>query len=404
MGVPVVITDLSATAASNSPQGGDSIGTSLDDYLRAISAFVRQLFDTDIIWGGTASGTNTITFTASPAPTAYKTGQGFAWISAGANTAAATANANSLGAKAIQYNGAALTGSELPPAGGIAVAIYDGTQLQLLNRVFLSPPFSDASALIKNSSDATKLALLSASSLTTGTTRTYTFPDKNGTFAMLSDIPSSVVSVKRQQFTASGTYTPSTGMLFCDVLGVGAGAGGGGVSGANMQAPGGGSGAWTWGRFTAAQIGASQTVTIGGKGTGGSSSGGTGNNGGQTSLGALLTAPGGTGAPGSTSGDQPQTGGAGGAKGTGDFACQGNPGGPGGLGITASDGVSGAGGASILGGSAPAAASSGTGTKNNAAANSGSGGSGASTAGGGAGTAGGDGADGAMLIIEYCSQ
>lgn len=41
MPVPSTIADLSATAASNSPAGSDPIGTSLDDYLRAIQGIVK---------------------------------------------------------------------------------------------------------------------------------------------------------------------------------------------------------------------------------------------------------------------------------------------------------------------------------------------------------------------------
>lgn len=41
MAVPTSITDLSATAASNSPSGSESIGSSLDDYLRGIQAVLR---------------------------------------------------------------------------------------------------------------------------------------------------------------------------------------------------------------------------------------------------------------------------------------------------------------------------------------------------------------------------
>ncbi len=42
MAVPSSIADLSTTAASNSPAGSESIGTSLDDYLRAIQAIIKQ--------------------------------------------------------------------------------------------------------------------------------------------------------------------------------------------------------------------------------------------------------------------------------------------------------------------------------------------------------------------------
>lgn len=42
MSVPSSINDLSTTASSNSPAGTDSIGVSLDDYLRAIQAIIKQ--------------------------------------------------------------------------------------------------------------------------------------------------------------------------------------------------------------------------------------------------------------------------------------------------------------------------------------------------------------------------
>jgi hypothetical protein len=42
MAVPTTITDLSTTAASNSPSGSESIGTSLDDYLRSVQAIIKQ--------------------------------------------------------------------------------------------------------------------------------------------------------------------------------------------------------------------------------------------------------------------------------------------------------------------------------------------------------------------------
>jgi hypothetical protein len=46
-------------------------------------------------------------------------------------------------------------------------------------------PFSDATALVKNSVDATKLVIFSASAITTSTTRTITVPDVNDTMVTL---------------------------------------------------------------------------------------------------------------------------------------------------------------------------------------------------------------------------
>lgn len=46
-----------------------------------------------------------------------------------------------------------------------------------------TPPYSDSTALVKNASDATKLWKISAASISAGTTRTWTVPDANGTFA-----------------------------------------------------------------------------------------------------------------------------------------------------------------------------------------------------------------------------
>ncbi len=48
-----------------------------------------------------------------------------------------------------------------------------------------TPPFADNTALVKNNADNTKLAIFSAANITTGTTRTYTLPNFDGTFATL---------------------------------------------------------------------------------------------------------------------------------------------------------------------------------------------------------------------------
>lgn len=53
----------------------------------------------------------------------------------------------------------------------------------------LTPPFDDDKTLLFNNLDATKLLKISLAGLTTGTTRTLTAPNKNGTFALLDDVP-----------------------------------------------------------------------------------------------------------------------------------------------------------------------------------------------------------------------
>lgn len=102
-----------------------------------------------------------------------------------------------------------------------------------------------------------------------------------------------------QVFTASGTYIPTSGMKFLIVEQVGGGGGSGGTSatGAGQASLGGGGagGAYAKGRFTAAQVGASQPITIGTGGTAGPASSGSGGTGGTTSFGSLMSAPGGFG-------------------------------------------------------------------------------------------------------------
>jgi hypothetical protein len=78
---------------------------------------------------GTA-GTDTITASASPALTAYAAGNNFTFVAAGANTGATTININSVGAKTIQKNGAALIAGDILN-GTTHTIVYDGTNFQL---------------------------------------------------------------------------------------------------------------------------------------------------------------------------------------------------------------------------------------------------------------------------------
>lgn len=209
----------------------------------------------------------------------------------------------------------------------------------------------------------------------------------------------------RRVITASSTYPPSPGMVYCDVEAVGGGGGGGGALGAassSAAAGGGGAGGYCRKLFTAAQIGASQSVTIGAAGVGGAPGNNPGISGGATTFGALMTAGGGGGGGGSSSSTIQTVGGSvgpGGSASGGDINIQGASGlagftftsGQGGIGGSGASGMFGAGGAQVGPiGSGLTATGRGAGGSGGAAANV--------SAVGGSGTA------GQVVIIEYCSQ
>jgi hypothetical protein len=108
-----------------------------------------------------------------------------------------------------------------------------------------------------------------------------------------------MVSVNGGAFTATGatTFTPQSLMAFSEVEVLGGGGAGGGapITGSNQIGGGSGGNAGGYGvsRYTAAQIGASQLITVGAGGLG--VSGNTGSSGGTSSFGSLLTCQGGNG-------------------------------------------------------------------------------------------------------------
>lgn len=206
-------------------------------------------------------------------------------------------------------------------------------------------------------------------------------------------------SVATQVFTSNGTYTPTAGMKYCIIECVGGGGGGGGVtSSAGNNAAGGGGGAGGYSRkvSTAAIIGASQVVTIGPLGAAGTSGANNGSAGGDTSVGSICIAKGGSGGIGASS--SIGAGGAGGVAGTGDFTPTGARGQPGpGFstgGLAA--GFSGGGGANGPFGGGGAGGQGGAG---GAATNYGAGGGGGQV--GNSSVAGGNGSAGVVIITEY---
>jgi hypothetical protein len=218
-----------------------------------------------------------------------------------------------------------------------------------------------------------------------------------------------IKSVKTQVFTGSGTYTPSSGMAYAIIEAVGGGGGGGGAASASSGqltgAGGGGSGAYSRKLVTAADVGASKTVTIGAAGSGGAAGNNSGGTGGDTSVGTLCVAKGGSpgGGVGSSGGGSSGAGGLA-SGGTGDVKIDG---GNGFNGRNVTSGASamflaagGPGGTSVYGaGGIWSCADIGQ-----PASGYGGGGGGASSLNSGGTKAGGAGTPGLVIITEYCTQ
>lgn len=225
--------------------------------------------------------------------------------------------------------------------------------------------------------------------------------------------------VNVQVISATGTYTPTTGIRYVLAFITGGGGGGGGADTTDATAvttgEGGGSGATCIKLWNSTELGASASVTIGAGGAGGANTGGDGSTGGTTSVdpagtGSTLSATGGTGGDGQTGTarwniQEPIS--AGGTASNGDLNLTGTPGGSGR--VTDFNGAfgighSGVGAPSFWGGGGAAK----TGDEGDDAAQAGNAGTAYGSGGGGAiaadtltGAAGGAGAAGIAIFIEF---
>ena len=282
--------------------------------------------------------------------------------------------------------------------------------------------------LVQDKNDSTRYTLFRLTADATFTNPYFTIPvvmiqaganiPNNDLVVVTVSSPSSGLApsfvMNMQMFTASGTYTPSAGLLYAFIECVGGGGGGGGVVGNATTvngAGGGGGGAYAHTLASAAAIGASQTVTVGAGGAGGAVGNNPGGTGGDTSVGALCIAKGGLGGSGVNAAGNYGTGGSGGAAsgGTGDTNISGQHGGmgfyaAGGTGSNVSTGRGGdSGRAWGMGGVTATPASGGTSAGTTGSLYGGGGGGGmymavAANQGGGAGAA------GFVHIVEFCSQ
>ena len=333
------------------------------------------------------------------ATTAFVAAQtGFAPIASPAFTGVPTAPTAAVGTNSLQLATTAFVLSEVA-ASTAGVASFNGR--------------TGAVTLLANDLTAAGGALLASPALTGTPSAPTAAPGTSTTQLATTAFVAAVVtgdikSVHIQKFTGNGTYTPTAGMAFCLVEMVGGGGGGAGVPAATASGccagSGGGSGAYSRALLTAAQIGASKPVTRGVGGTAGLAGVNQGGAGGASSLGALVTAPGGTGgqSQGIPSNFLVVTGGGGGVAGTGDLALPGNDAPPAvsGVGTGGNTAAGGNGAASYFGGAPGGGNTNGF----NAPANSGCGGSGGATVIAGNMGQGGAGGTGVVIITEFCTQ
>lgn len=219
-----------------------------------------------------------------------------------------------------------LTGSDISAAGGALIAspTFTGTPAaptatpgtnttQLATTAFVTAAVAGGVLSFNGRNGAVTLttaditgaggAPVASPALTgTPTTPTATAGTNNTQIASTAFVAAAVGAVAGilaiRVITASGTYTPTAGMKTCLIEAVGGGGGGANASASPSYyviSGGGGGGAYARKFATAAQIGASQTVTIG-------AGGGVSATGGDTSVGSLLLAKGGSGATGNSPG------------------------------------------------------------------------------------------------------
>ncbi len=124
-------------------------------------------------------------------------------------------------------------------------------------------------------------------------------PSLSSTLPSALTIPGYVNKIISQVFVVSGTYTPTSGMIYCIVEVCGGGGGGGASTTTDSThtcaAAGGGGGGYSRKVLSKSTVGASQAITVGLGGAGGTAPAGNGVDGGTSSFGSLLSASGGNG-------------------------------------------------------------------------------------------------------------
>lgn len=257
---------LNEMATSGESQAGTDVGSTTGPLVVAPSDIAANAQNQQHTYLADSGAADAYVITLAPAIAAYAAGQRFTFLATSACTGASTLNVNGLGAKDIRKseNGtvtAVLANNDIL-AAQIVTVVYDGTQF-----LMDSPLGTRATSAVNYEA------------------QTF-FSDSNNV-------------VQIDEYTTDDTWTKPTGAVTVEVICVGAGGGGGGASLQNTSGgAGGGGGAVSLGIFNAADLGATETITVGVGGSGGTANPGVnGSNGTASSFGTWLTAGGGGGGP-----------------------------------------------------------------------------------------------------------
>src|SRR3990172_11513514 len=187
------------------------------------------------------------------------------------------------GLSAVEYGILSATGDAIP---GVEISGDDWTHQGNVTIEGSLTCIDGSGFSITGSSDATKKIQFEVDGLTTATTRTITPPDVNVTLPYK---PGTYGSM--QVYVANDTWTKPAGLKRVKVTVLAGGAGGGGTAmGTNQAGAAGGAGGCSIKTIEAASLGATETVTVGAAGAGGTAGNNAGTNGGNSSFGAHATA------------------------------------------------------------------------------------------------------------------
>lgn len=212
----------------------------------------------NLIYGGTSSGTNTITAGTTPSFSSYTIGQVIRILAGSNNTGAVTFNINGIGAVAGDRQSvgglvAAVSGDIV--AGQFYDLFYDGTQIQFKGSTLDASIASTYAPLASPTFTGTPSLPTGTTAITQGANDSST---KLATTAFVKTVPTI------QKFlSGTGTYTTPSGVVYIEVRMIG---GGGGGAGGGTTQPAGSTGGNT-------TFGTSLLVANGGGGAPGASGG-----------------------------------------------------------------------------------------------------------------------------------